>query len=304
MEDDNWLARGWLYSFLMHNHWVVDVPIAQGGDYVFRYSLATHGSDWTYNDAHHFGWSTLSPLRVYTVAATQQGKWGETARSFLEVHPANVYVAGFKTAEDGKGVILRLYEGAGLATNAVNQFQFAWGEHQNGRTVRWARARAFTSYGGEQLRTRGTEALGDKYSAGPSGLTGSAAVSQPYLSRTLVRKMAPETIPAMLGTMRNIHTCAMALPPTRSAGPRLRAGLTETPVMLIPKMWIATRVIPIAKPAICVGAPPCVEPKNDDHEKQGRNKFEDHGGRERISCQVAFAPPVLTQAAAGEAVSA
>jgi len=31
----------------------------------------------------------------------------------------DVYVAGFKTAEDGQGVILRLYEGAGLATSAV-----------------------------------------------------------------------------------------------------------------------------------------------------------------------------------------
>jgi hypothetical protein len=122
MQDDNWLARGWLYSFLMHNHWVVDVPIAQGGDYVFRYSLATHGSDWTYNDAHHFGWSALSPLRVHAVEGAQEGKWRDAARSFLDVQPENVYVAGFKTAEDGKGVILRLYEGAGLATNALINF--------------------------------------------------------------------------------------------------------------------------------------------------------------------------------------
>ena len=89
---------------------------------MFRYSLATHGSDWTYNDAHHFGWSTLSPLRVHTIEGAQEGKWREAARSFLEVQPENVYVAGFKTAEDGKGVILRLYEGAGLATNAVLNF--------------------------------------------------------------------------------------------------------------------------------------------------------------------------------------
>jgi hypothetical protein len=123
MQDDNWLARGWLYSFLMHNHWVVDVPIAQGGDYLFRYSLMTHGSDWTYNDAHHFGWGNLSPLRVYAVEAAQEGKWQEAARSFLEVEPKNVYVAGFKTAEDGKGVILRLYEGAGLAASAVLNFK-------------------------------------------------------------------------------------------------------------------------------------------------------------------------------------
>ena len=122
MQDDNWLARGWLYSFLMHNHWVVDVPIAQGGDYLFRYSLMTHGSDWTYSDAHHFGWSNLSPLRVFVVEGAQEGKWTEAVRSFLGVEPENVYVAGFKTAEDGKGVVLRLYEGAGLAANAVVNF--------------------------------------------------------------------------------------------------------------------------------------------------------------------------------------
>jgi alpha-mannosidase len=122
MQDDNWLARGWLYSFLMHNHWVVDVPIAQGGDYLFRYALTTHGGDWTYNDAHHFGWSLLSPLRVFVMDGAQDGHWQDAAKAFLEVLPENVYVAGFKTAEDGKGVILRLYEGAGLATSAVIKF--------------------------------------------------------------------------------------------------------------------------------------------------------------------------------------
>jgi len=101
----------------------VDVPIAQGGDYMFRYSLLTHGSDWSYNDAHHFGWSVLSPLRAYVVESAQEGKWSEAARGFLEVEPENVYVAGFKTAEDSKGVILRLYEGAGLATNAAINFK-------------------------------------------------------------------------------------------------------------------------------------------------------------------------------------
>ena len=122
MQDDNWLRRGWLYSLLMYNHWVVDVPIAQGGDYLFRYSLTTHGPDWTYNTAHHFGWSFMSPLRAYVVEGAQEGKWSQPARSFLEITPENVYLAGFKTAEDGDGVILRLYEGAGLETPAVINF--------------------------------------------------------------------------------------------------------------------------------------------------------------------------------------
>ncbi|MBZ5565280.1 MAG: hypothetical protein LAP13_23025 [Acidobacteriia bacterium] len=122
MQDDNWLARGWLYSFLMYNHWVVDVPIAQGGNYLFRYSITTHGPEWTYNSAHHFGWSFMSPLRAYVVEGSQEGKWPESARSFMEIAPENVYLTGFKSAEDGDGVILRLYEGAGLATQAAVNF--------------------------------------------------------------------------------------------------------------------------------------------------------------------------------------
>jgi alpha-mannosidase len=100
----------------------VDVPIAQSGDYLFRYSVLTHGAEWTYNDAHHFGWSFMSPLRAYAVEAAQQGEWPEGARSFIEIVPENVYLAGFKSAEDGDGVILRLYEGAGVATEAAVRF--------------------------------------------------------------------------------------------------------------------------------------------------------------------------------------
>jgi hypothetical protein len=123
MQDDNWLARGWLYSLLMYNHWVVDVPIAQQGDYLFRYSVLTHGPDWTYKDAHHFGWSFRSPLLVQAIEGPQTGAWRESSRSFLEISPSNVFLAGFKTAEDGDGVIMRLYEGAGLSTNAEIHFQ-------------------------------------------------------------------------------------------------------------------------------------------------------------------------------------
>jgi hypothetical protein len=122
MQDDNWLTRGWLYSLLMYNHWAVDVPIAQGGDYLFRYAMTTHGANWTYDDAHRFGWSFMSPLQVYAVERIQQGAWNEPARSFLEISPGNVYLAGFKAAEDDDGVILRLYEGGNASSNALVQF--------------------------------------------------------------------------------------------------------------------------------------------------------------------------------------
>ncbi len=147
--EDNWLTRGWLYSFIMGNHWVVDVPIAQGGNYLFRYSLSTHGSEWTYNDAHHFGWSFMSPLRTYVVEGAQAGPWTEPSRGFLEIRPENVYVAGFKTAEDGDGAILRLYEGAGLATKAAVKFNLP------GRAVQAAIACDGRERNGSDLRLDG-----------------------------------------------------------------------------------------------------------------------------------------------------
>ena len=119
---NNRLRSGGLYAYLMNNHPTVDVPVAQGGDYLFRYAVSTHGPEWTYNDAHHFGWGFMSPLRVYVVEAAQKGSWPEPSRAFLEMNPENVYLAGFKVAEDGNGVILRLYEGAGLETNAAVKF--------------------------------------------------------------------------------------------------------------------------------------------------------------------------------------
>ena len=52
----------------------------------------------------------MSPLQVYVAEGAQQGAWNEPVRSFLEIAPGNVYLAGFKAAEDGDGVILRLHE--------------------------------------------------------------------------------------------------------------------------------------------------------------------------------------------------
>ena len=119
LADDDELATGGLYSYLMSNHWTVDVPVAQGGDYLFRYAVSTHGPDWTYNQAHHFGWGFMSPLRTYVMEKSHSGSWSQPARSFLHIVPENVLLAGMKAAEDGDGIILRLYEGAGLETSAT-----------------------------------------------------------------------------------------------------------------------------------------------------------------------------------------
>lgn len=119
MQHEDWLAKGWLYSLVMQNHLMVNTPWAQEGDYLFRYAVSTHGPAWTWNDAHHFGWGFMSPLRALLVEGARQGGWPESARAFIEIEPENVFLSGFKVAEDGDGVILRLYEGAQLETTAA-----------------------------------------------------------------------------------------------------------------------------------------------------------------------------------------
>ena len=80
----------------MQNHFMVNTPWAQEGDYLFRYVL-THGAEWTWNDAHHFGWGFMSPLRAFVVEGARQGEWSESARAFVEIEPENVYLSGFKS---------------------------------------------------------------------------------------------------------------------------------------------------------------------------------------------------------------
>ena len=124
MQHENWLLKGWLYSLVMQNHLMTNTPWAQEGDYLFRYAVSTHGAEWTWNDAHHFGWGFMSPLRAFVVEGARQGEWSESSRSFLEIEPENVYLSGFKVAEDGDGVILRLHEGAQLKTTATVRLLF------------------------------------------------------------------------------------------------------------------------------------------------------------------------------------
>jgi len=124
MQHEDWLYKGWLYSLVMQNHLMTNSPWAQEGDYLFRYAVSTHGPEWTWNDAHHFGWGFMSPLRALVVEGPRQGEWPESSHGFVEIEPENVYLSGFKVAEDGDGVILRLHEGAQLETRATVHLLF------------------------------------------------------------------------------------------------------------------------------------------------------------------------------------
>jgi hypothetical protein len=55
--------------------------------------------------------------------------------------------------------------------------------------------------------------------------------------------------PTKRATM-NSHTCLSAVPPTMSAGPKLRAGFTEVPVSGMPIRCTTVKVRPITTPAV------------------------------------------------------
>jgi len=58
----------------------------------------------------------------------------------------------------------------------------------------------------------------------------------------------------IIGATQNIHSCAMAQPPTIRAGPVLRAGLTEVLVTGMLIRWIRVRQRPMATGARAAGA--------------------------------------------------
>lgn len=64
-----------------------------------------------------------------------------------------------------------------------------------------------------------------------------------------------------MGATQKSQSWESAAPPTKTAGPKLLAGLTDVPVIGIPTKCISTRDKPIDRPAKPLGDSLLVEPK-------------------------------------------
>ena len=93
-------------------------------------------------------------------------------------------------------------------------------------------------------------------------------------SKTAAYK-APPTVPPMIGASQNNQSCPSAHPPTRMAGPVLRAGFTERFVTGIPIRWISVNPSPIAIGAKPDGARRSVAPIMIITKKEGQYHFRD-----------------------------
>jgi alpha-mannosidase len=101
----------------MNNYYFTNYAAGQGGDFNFRY-VFTSGKDLSPAGLSRLGREEMSPLEVDQI--TSQDKAINIARpldsaqaSFLQVREPGVVLETWKTAEDGKGTILRFLEVAG-----------------------------------------------------------------------------------------------------------------------------------------------------------------------------------------------
>jgi len=115
------MLTGHLYSYVMNNYWHTNYLAGQGGDFTFRYAITSRPKSDPVASAR-FGWAASNPLLAVPVKANPQGPLPDCPTSVISVDEPNVIVTGVKRADDGKDLIVRLWEVTGKATTAHLRF--------------------------------------------------------------------------------------------------------------------------------------------------------------------------------------
>jgi alpha-mannosidase len=118
-----WLSRSWMRTRPVQAGPLIATPGAQErGRHVFRYSLIPHAGGWeaAFSQAHRFA---VPPRAVFTAA----GK-GElpTSGSVLSERSESFVVSALKEAEDGQGLIVRLYNIADQEAEGEVRLEQPW----------------------------------------------------------------------------------------------------------------------------------------------------------------------------------
>lgn len=111
-----------LYSWVMNNHWHTNYRADQEGPTTFRYAMRPHG---VYDGiaAARFGIEATQPL----LASAAAGRLSNT--SFVAVDQPGVVINSLKPGNDGKGVVLRLFNTTGTNLTA----KLTWASPAPGR---------------------------------------------------------------------------------------------------------------------------------------------------------------------------
>ncbi len=106
-----------LFSWVMNNHWHTNYRAEQEGPTTFRYSLLPHAGGYDAVAAMRFGIERSQPLVVGNVPSTMKSLLA------LQDWPDNVLIVAMKPSNDGKAIILRLYEVGGKNTETKLKWQ-------------------------------------------------------------------------------------------------------------------------------------------------------------------------------------
>lgn len=95
-----------IYSYVMNNYWETNYKASQEGKVTFRYSIYPHGR-FNAAAATRFGIESSQPLQVIPVKAN-----ADVLSPFLRVKPASVIVTMVKPFDNGKSMLVRLFNSA------------------------------------------------------------------------------------------------------------------------------------------------------------------------------------------------
>ena len=121
--DKSAVTTGHMYSFVLASNFCTNFQPSQQGDLLFRYSLTTHEGDWQTGQPRDFGWARANPLMASVLNHHSQGHRSVTD-SFCQVDQSNVVLTTLKRADDDNGLIVRLMETQGEATETTVSLPF------------------------------------------------------------------------------------------------------------------------------------------------------------------------------------
>lgn len=117
------LEKGWMYSYVLNGNFQTNFRPVQVSDTLFRYSITSGRGDWKDGRAKDFGYSASLPVDNTPIIGPKDGTL-PPAYSFCRVEQPNLVLLTLKRAEDGNGLILRLWETGGKDTEAVVHLPF------------------------------------------------------------------------------------------------------------------------------------------------------------------------------------
>lgn len=105
------LSRGWLYSLLFANNFGTNFAVSQSGTALFRYSFTTAPGILSDAEATRLGWEARTPCETIFAERRRPGHL-PLSGSLLSLSEDYLALLACKAADDGRGLILRLWNPA------------------------------------------------------------------------------------------------------------------------------------------------------------------------------------------------